>query len=81
MKNNIVGSMHKLEKIINDISKKTINKIAVDTKFTKRFSKLDGFTFFKAFTFGIYSLPAPSLRTISDFCEDKTFNAKIYNTL
>lgn len=70
MKKYSVNIMYKLEKFISSISKKTINKLAVDTKFTKRFSKLDGFTFFKAFTFGVYSLQNPSLRTIADFCED-----------
>lgn len=70
MKNNPLDSIDKIKKIINGISKKIINKLAINTEFTKRTSKFDGFTFFKAFTFGIYSLPNHSLRTIASFCED-----------
>ncbi len=70
MKNNTLYSIDRIKKFINGISKKNINKIAIESTFTKRISKLDGFTFFKAFTFGVYSLQSTSLRTIASFCED-----------
>ncbi|MBC2580799.1 hypothetical protein HGI79_10950 [Clostridium sp. DJ247] len=71
MKNiNSVDSMAKIEKIINNLSKKIINNLSLAVKFTKRNSKLDGFTFFKAFTFGVYSLQNISLRNIADFCQE-----------
>ncbi|ABR36425.1 IS4-like element ISCb2 family transposase [Clostridium beijerinckii] len=74
---NSLSSMDKIKKIINLFSKRLITKTAVTTGFTQRNSKLDGFTFFKAFTFGVYSLENPSLRNIANFCEDINPNLKV----
>lgn len=63
-------SLSNLKNIIKKFSKNNLNKIAIQTGFTKRNSKLDGSTFLKAFTFGVYSLEDVSLRNIASFCED-----------
>jgi hypothetical protein len=63
-------SLSMLKDFISEFSKLKINNIAAKTKFTKRQSKLDGYTFLKAFVFGVPTFNEVSLRKIAEFCED-----------